>query len=44
MVLGESYILTGNKEKGVKLIKNGWVNAELTKSELRFLEKNIKNI
>ena len=25
MVLGESYILTGNKEKGVKLIKNGWI-------------------
>ena len=42
MVLGESYILTGNKEKGVKLIKNGWVNAELTKSELRFFRKKYK--
>ena len=26
MILGESYIFTGNKEKGIKLIKNGWVN------------------
>ena len=42
MVLGESYILTGNKEKGIKLIKNGWVNAELTKSELRFFRKKYK--
>ena len=42
MVLGESYILTGNKEKGVKLIKNGWINAELTKSELRFFRKKFK--
>ena len=42
MVLGESYILTGNKEKGVKLIKNGWINAELTKSELRFFRKKYK--
>ena len=42
MVLGESYILTGNKEKGIKLIKNGWINAELTKSELRFFRKKYK--
>ena len=42
MILGESYIFTGNKEKGVKLIKNGWVNAELTKSELRFFRKKYK--
>ena len=42
MILGESYILTGNKEKGIKLIKNGWVNAELTKSELRFFRKKYK--
>ena len=42
MILGESYIFTGNKEKGIKLIKNGWVNAELTKSELRFFRKKYK--
>ena len=36
MILGESYTLTGNKEKGIQLIKKGWITAELTKSELRF--------
>jgi len=42
MILGESFILTGNTEKGTKLIKEGWTNAELTKSELRFYRKKFK--
>ena len=42
MILGESLILTGNKVKGINLIKNGWINAELTKSELRFYRKKFK--
>ncbi len=42
MILGESYILTGNKEKGSKLLKDGWITAELTKSELRFYRKKFK--
>ena len=42
MILGESFVLTGNKEKGIKLIKEGWINAELTKSELRFYRKKFK--
>ena len=42
MILGESYILTGNNEKGIKLIKDGWINAELTKSELKFYRKKYK--
>ena len=42
IILGESYILTGNKEKGIKLIKEGWINAELTKSELKFFHKKFK--
>jgi len=42
MILGESYILTGNKEKGIQLIKDGWINADLTKSELRFYRKKFK--
>ena len=42
MILGESFILTGNSEKGIKLIKDGWINAELTKSELRFYRKKFK--
>ena len=42
MILGESFILTGNTEKGIRLIKEGWINAELTKSELRFYRKKFK--
>ena len=42
MILGESYILTGNNNKGTQLIKDGWVNAELTKSELRFYRKKFR--
>jgi len=42
MILGESFILTGNTEKGTSLIKEGWVTAELSKSELRFYRKKFK--
>ncbi len=42
MILGESLILTGEMEKGVKLVKEGWITAELTKSELRFYRKKFK--
>ena len=38
MILGESFILKGNKEKGIKLIKEGWINANYQK-ELRFFKK-----
>ena len=33
MILGESYVLIGNKDKGIKLIKEGWITADLTKNE-----------
>ncbi len=42
MILGESYILTGQIDKGVKLIKDGWITAELSKSDLRFFRKKFK--
>jgi len=42
MILGESYILTGDIEKGTKFIKDGWITADLTKSELRFYRKKFK--
>ncbi len=42
MILGESYILTGEKDKGLNLVKEGWITAELTKSELRFYRKKFK--
>ena len=42
MILGESFILTGNIQKGTSLIKEGWITAELSKSELRFYRKKFK--
>ena len=42
MILGESYILTGDKERGISLVKDGWITAQLTKSELRFYRKKFK--
>ncbi len=42
MILGESFILTGNKNKGTKLIKEGWITAELSKSQLKLYRKKYK--
>ncbi len=42
MILGESYILIGNNVKGIKLLKEGWITAELSKSELRSYRKKFK--
>ena len=42
--LGETYILQGNLEKGSKLIKEGWIKARLTKSDLKYLRKKYKKI
>ncbi|MDA9731134.1 lytic transglycosylase domain-containing protein [Candidatus Pelagibacter sp.] len=42
MILGESFILNGNSQKGVSLIKEGWITAELSRSELKFYRKKFK--
>ena len=42
MILGESIILNGNTQKGISYIKEGWITAELSKSELRFYRKKFK--
>ncbi len=42
MLLGESIILNGNVQKGISYIKEGWITAELSKSELRFYRKKFK--
>ena len=44
MILGESLILQGNDKKGISLIKEGWITAEMSKSELRFYRKKFKGI
>ena len=42
MILGESHILVGNKNKGTKLIKEGWITADLSKNELKYFRKKYK--
>jgi soluble lytic murein transglycosylase len=42
MILGESYILVGDKSKGTKLIKEGWITADLSKNELKYFRKKFK--
>ena len=42
MMLGESLIKNGNKEKGLKLIKKGFIRADLSKSDLSYFRKKFK--
>ncbi len=42
MVLGESYISSGETNKGINLIKKGWITADLSKTELRSFRKKYK--
>jgi soluble lytic murein transglycosylase len=42
LILGESFILTGDVEKGTSLIKNGWITADLNRSNMKFFRKKYK--
>ena len=42
--LGEIHLLQGNYEEGSKLIKEGWIKAKLTKSDLKYLRKKYRKI
>ena len=42
MILGESYVLIGNKDKGINLIKEGWITADLSKNNLKHFRKKYK--
>jgi len=43
LILGESFIMTGNIEKGRNLIKDGWITADLNRSNMKFFRKKYKN-
>ena len=43
MVLGESYIKIGKIDKGINLIKNGFIKADLTKNDIIYFRKKFKN-
>ena len=42
LILGESYIKKENLEKGISLIKDGWITADLSRSEMKFFRKKYK--
>jgi soluble lytic murein transglycosylase len=42
LILGESLILTGDLAKGRTLIKEGWITAELNRSDMKFFRKKYK--
>lgn len=42
--LGEIYLSQGDFEKGSELIKEGWIKAKLSKSDLKYLRKKYKKI
>ena len=42
LILGESFIKSGNKEKGISLIKDGWITAELSRSNMKYFRSKYK--
>ena len=42
MILGESLIKSGSEEKGILLIKEGFITADLTRSDLKYFSKKYK--
>ena len=42
LILGESLIAEGNSSKGIKLIKDGWITANLSRSDMKFFRKKYK--
>ena len=42
MMLGESLIKKGNKDKGLKLVKKGFIKADLSKGDLIYFRKKFK--
>ena len=42
LILGESFIQTGDIKKGTSLIKDGWINADLNRANMKFFRKKYK--
>ena len=42
LILGESYIKIGETKKGILLIKEGWITADLNRSQMKFFRKKYK--
>ena len=44
IILGQALINKGDKVNGIKLIKEGWINADLSRNNLKFFRKKFKKI
>ena len=44
IVLGQAKLLKGQSTEGSKLIKEGWINADLSRNDMKFFRKKFKNI
>ena len=42
LILGESFIQTGDIKKGTSLIKDGWITADLNRANMKFFRKKYK--
>jgi soluble lytic murein transglycosylase len=42
LILGESFILTGDVTKGTSLIKDGWITADLNRANMKYFRKKYK--
>jgi len=42
LILGESFIMTGNIDKGINLIKDGWITANLSRANMKHFRKKYK--
>ena len=42
LILGESFVKTGNLDRGISLIKEGWITANLSRSEMKFFRGQYK--
>jgi len=44
VILGEAYLLKGDSVQGIKLIKEGWITADLSRNDMKFFRKKFKKI
>ncbi len=44
LVLGQANLLKGQTSEGNKLIKEGWITADLNRNDMKFFRKKFKNI
>ena len=42
IILGESFILSGETQKGINILKDGWITAKLSRSEMKVFRKKFK--